>query len=74
MTLADRPFPMVQSVFLEVLGEVGPAAADADHDSLSCPTNKANVEFGWRGGAGLVEMVNSDFRVAVRLGIEGGGC
>ncbi len=61
----DGAFAVVEGVFLEVFAQIGPAAADADHDPLTGFADKAHVQFDGGVFAGLVEMVEFDFWFAV---------
>ena len=58
--VAHGAFAMARGVLSEILGQIGPTPADADHDSLARVTNKTDVESDWRSVARLVEVVKLD--------------
>lgn len=64
---------MMARVFFQILGQIGPAAADAHHDALACFADESDVEFYGDGGTGLVQVVEFYFWFAWG-GLEGRAC
>lgn len=59
----------MDDVFTEVLAQVSPATPDANHHSLSLFSDGANKEFGRRGLAAVVEMIEFDATVLRLIGM-----